>query len=147
MAGKPGMKSELPTTLPTRFSRDWPWAIDRRTVLAREIAADLGDFYQDLGGLPSLSVMERVLVERAVFLRRRILDHERAVLAGAAGTLTPNEHTAAINALLGVLKALGLKRKARDAGSLAEWLRASETAPEAAGEPLDAEIVEGATDG
>lgn len=129
MSGKPGMRSDLPTTLPARFSRRFAWDLDRRSVLAREVAQDLYELWTDLGGYESLSAMERVLCERATFIRQRLLQHETAVLAGQDPPMTVHEHVGATNSLLGILKALGLRRRAKEVGSLREYLAASAEAP------------------
>lgn len=119
-------KSHLPTTLPARKRLPGAlseWRIDRRSLEARELAADLAVFCQDLGGVEHLSAMEKTLLERLVYLRRQLLQHESEVLAGRAGTLEPNAHTAMVNGVLGLAKALGLQRRAKDAGSLSDYLR------------------------
>lgn len=127
-----GGKSNLPTRLPARIPRSLSeWRIDRRSQPAREIAADLVAFCGDLGGAENLSAMERTLLERLVFLRRQMLEHESLVLAGKPGTMTPHEHVAASNAIQGLVKALGLKRRAKDAGDLRTYLaeRAASSEP------------------
>lgn len=130
MAGKAGMRSELPTALPAKFSRGFAWTLDRRSVVAREVVGALGQLVQDLGGPESLSSQQRMLCERAVFLHRRLIQHESAVLSGKEPLMTVNEHVGATNALLGLLKGLGLKRQARDVGDLRSYLQAAEAEPD-----------------
>ena len=72
----------------------------------------------DLGGVEHLSLQRRWLCERAVWLRRRALQFEAAVMAQAAaieaGTepaTLPMDHGAysnCVNVLLGLRKTLGL---------------------------------------
>lgn len=120
-----GQRKALPSRLPAVYDAGFPWRLDKRSTIGRQVGADVWTLFQDLGGIESLSVQQRMLCERAVFLRRRLLVHEEAVLAGQPPVMTANEHTAAVNALLGVLKALGLKRQARDVGDLRTYLAAA----------------------
>jgi hypothetical protein len=122
MAGKPGMRSDLPTTLPAKYTAGFPWQLSRRVKTAREIAADLFALWQDLGGADDLSSQERTLCERAVYLRRRVLEHESAVMRGDKPLMTEGEHANACNTLMGILKALGLHRRARPVRSLHEHM-------------------------
>jgi hypothetical protein len=118
-----GKSNNLPTTLPARFRDGFAWRLDRRSKVVREIAADIGTLWQDLGGFDAISAQERILCERVVFLRRRLLDHEQSVMGGGPPLLEPHEHVAGVNALLGLLKALGLTRRARDFDDLRAYLR------------------------
>lgn len=106
--------------LPARFKPGFAWQLNRRSSLARELARELWDLWQDLGGLDSLSAQQRTLVERVVFLRRQILEHEQQALSGDPGKLTPNEYAAAVNTLIGLLKSLGIERQARPVRRLAD---------------------------
>ena len=115
-------QQQLPTQLPARFESGFGWKLDRRCIAAREVAADLGQLWQDLGGPDRLSVQQLWLTERAVYLRRTLLEHESAVLNGRPGTMEQGQHVQTVNGLLGILKALGLGRKARDVPSLREYL-------------------------
>jgi hypothetical protein len=108
-----GVSETLPTQLPARFRTGFAWKLDRRSKVVREIAADLYELWTDLGGPEGLSVQERILCERVVYLRRRVLEYETAIINGKTGTMTPGEHANATNTLVGLLKALGLERRAR----------------------------------
>src|SRR5580658_6903952 len=78
-----GVSESLSTELPARFDRFFPWAaIDKRSTVAREFAADLTDLWQDLGGVEQLSIQKRWLTERVVYMRRRMVAYEAAVMAG-----------------------------------------------------------------
>ena len=105
--------STLLTELPARTPR-FPW-VDayRRSRLAREIAADYWRLATDLGGIEALSTQQLALVERAAFLLLRIRQHESAVLAGRDSPLDNGTHSNYCNVLTGVLKSLGLDRRAR----------------------------------
>ena len=122
MAGKEGALSLKPTELPARYRERFAWTLDRRCKAVREVAADLVTLWTDLGGFESLSTQERVLCERVTFIRRQLLRHESAVMSGGEPTMTAGEHANATNTLVGLLKALGLKRRARDAGDLSSYL-------------------------
>lgn len=132
----PRSRSRLPTELqarkrpPRTLSQ---WKIDRRSVEARELAADLMVFVQDLGGFEALSAMEVATLERLCFIRRMLMLHESAVLAGKGAILEPGEHAQWTNTLLGLLRTLGLARRAKNASDLTQYLaaRAANSAPPA----------------
>lgn len=131
MSGKPGALSEKPTQLPAQYDRLFAWRLDRRCSAVREVAADLYELWQDLGGVESLSTQKRWLCERVVYLRRRCLDYEAAVLHNVnrspeeperplpmeAGTYSNHA-----NVLQGYLRTLGLERQAKPAKRLHELL-------------------------
>jgi hypothetical protein len=137
MSGVPGSHSEKPTQLPARYERLFAWQLDRRCSTAREVAGDLVELWQDLGGVSELSAQERWLSERVVFLRRRCLAYEAAVMHNAdrkpdeaekplpmdAGTYSNH-----CNVLPGHLRTLGLQRRARPVKRLHEYLAAKERA-------------------
>ena len=54
-----GVSTTLPTALPARFERLFAWQLDRRCKAVREVAADLFELWQDLGGVDSLSAQRR----------------------------------------------------------------------------------------
>lgn len=118
-----GVSETLSTELPARFDRFFPWAdMDRRSSVAREFAADLNELWQDLGGVDHLSVQKRWLVERAVFLRRRMVEFETAVMDSKELPMTYGEYSNLANVCVGHLKTLGIDRKARPVDGLSAWM-------------------------
>lgn len=117
-----GVSTTLPTQLPARFQRLFAWKLDRRCKAVREIAADLVELWQDLGGVDNLSAQQRWLSERVVFLRRRMIAYEEAVLGGTDPPMTAGEYSNFANVAQGHLKTLGLERRARNVRSLREHL-------------------------
>jgi hypothetical protein len=102
--------------------------MDRRSQTVREVACDQVELWQALGGVEALSPQQLWLVERIVFMRRRMLAYESAVMHNAgllAGQherelpMTAGEYSNHANVLQGYLKTLGLKRQARDVTDLA----------------------------
>ena len=128
MAGKPGSLSEKPTELPDRFERLFAWQLDRRCKAVREVAGDLADLWQDLGGVESLSVQKRMLCERIVFMRRRMLAYETAVMEGSEPPMTAGEYSNFANVAQGHLKTLGLERKAARIDSLVDYIAKRQSA-------------------
>lgn len=133
-----GLSSTLSTELPAKFDRFFPWdSIDRRSIVAREFQADLNEMWAALGGADQMPPQRRWLVERAVWLRRRALAYEAAVMAQAAaieaGTEPPKlpmDHGAYsnhVNVLLGLLKTLGLDRQAKKGPGLREVMAGTVT--------------------
>jgi hypothetical protein len=124
-----GLSETLSTELPARFDRFFPWTtIDKRSSIARDFSADLNELWSDLGGVESLSVQRRWLTERIVWMRRKMLQFEIAVMAQAAaveaGTelptlpMTAGEYSNFANVCQGHLKTLGMDRAARPGRTL-----------------------------
>lgn len=128
MSGVPGSLSDKPTQLPARFDAGFAWELDRRSVAAREVASDLWELWTALGGLENLSPQQRWLAERTVFLRRRMLLYETAMLNGADPPMTAGEYSNFASVCQGHLRSLGLERRAKTVRSLAEHLRDSPSA-------------------
>jgi hypothetical protein len=58
MTGKAGALSTKPTELPARYERLLAWQLDRRCKAVREVAGDLVELWQDLGGASELSAQK-----------------------------------------------------------------------------------------
>lgn len=108
------------TEIPDRYSPGWMGKLDQRTSLAQELSRRHRQLCDDLGGLPALSYQQRALTERALFLELH-LQTEEAKLANGED-FDSGRWVQACNALTGVLKTLGLERRARDVPSLPEYL-------------------------
>lgn len=118
-----GVSETLATKLPARIDRLFPWAeLDRRCSVVREFTGDLTELWQDLGSVENLSAQKRWLCERIVFMRRRMLAYESAILAGTEPPMDAGTYSNFANVCQGHLKSLGLERRARPVGSLSEWL-------------------------
>jgi len=124
MSGKAGMESELPTELPARYERLFAWSLDRRCKAVREVAGDLTELWQDLGTVENLSAQKRWLCERVVFMRRRMLAYESAVMDGTEPPMTAGEYSNFANVTQGHLKTLGIERQARPVKRLHDHLAA-----------------------
>ncbi len=120
-----GISTTLPTELPARFDRLFAWQLDRRCKAVREVAGDLYELWQDLGGVESLSAQRRWLCERVVYLRRRCVAYESAVLAGTEPPMDAGTYSNHANVLQGYLRTLGLERKARTVRSLRDVMNGS----------------------
>jgi hypothetical protein len=134
MAGKSGMRSELPTQLPVRYERGFAWQLHGSCRVARQCARDLFEMWQALGGVGELSPQQLTIVERVVFLRRRVLAYESAVLHNEAKRPEQPEmplpmdggtYSNHVNVLLGLLRVLGLERRQRPVRRLHEVMRES----------------------
>jgi hypothetical protein len=126
-----GLSKTLPTNLPARYERLFAWNLDRRCKAVRDVAADLYELWQDLGGVENLSAQKRWLCERVVFLRRRCLAYESAVMDNLS---TPDQPAKPLpmdsgtysnhaNVLQGHLRTLGLERRARSVERLRDVMR------------------------
>jgi hypothetical protein len=119
-----GLSETLPTLLPARYERLFAWQLDRRCKVARNVAADLFELWQDLGGVERLSVQKRWLCERVVYLRRHCIVYETAVLTGTEPPFDAGTYSNHANVLQGYLRALGLERRAKSAMGLHEFMAA-----------------------
>lgn len=106
--------------IPTAFTQDWIARLDGRTRLAQAVRERLGALQTDLGGEPALSYQERSLCRRAVWLEALVEQREAALAKGQE--IDEGAHVQSINALIGVWRALGFKRRQREAPSLHEYL-------------------------
>jgi hypothetical protein len=120
-----GVSDTLPTALPARYERLFAWELDRRCKAVREVAGDLYELWQDLGGVDNLSAQQRWLSERVVFLRRRMLAYEAAVLGAKDPPMTAGEYSNFANVCQGHLRTLGLERKSRSIRTLRDHLNGS----------------------
>ncbi len=129
-----GVSESLPTALPDRYERLFPWGLDRRCSTVRQIAGDLMELWQDLGSVEHLSVQKRWLAERIVFMRRRMVAYEEAVEYNEMRSpdeperplpMTAGEYSNFANVTVGHLKALGLERRARPTKTLREVMAGS----------------------
>src|SRR5882757_3981636 len=130
-----GVSETLSTELPARFDRFFPWTeIDKRSSVAREFASDLTNLWQDLGGVEHLSVQKRWLTERIVYMRRRMVAYESAVMAQEAAIVAGLEppklpmdagtYSNFANVCQGHLKTLGIERGSRPVRRLHEHMAA-----------------------
>ena len=106
--------------LPPRYSSDWLARIDGRTKLAQAARMRLDDLHANLGGRDALSYQERSLCKRIVWLEAQIEQREAALARGEE--IDEGRHTQSVNALVGLLKTIGLQRRQRDVPTLSEYL-------------------------
>jgi hypothetical protein len=106
---------------PERYSQGWIAGLDMRTAIGRDMAARYAEVCGDLGGEGSLSYAQRSLIERALWAEFWIASQERQLAEG--GDTDMGRYTQATNSLLGLWKALGLERKARDVTDLQSYIR------------------------
>jgi hypothetical protein len=135
-----GLSTTLLTQLPAQYERLFAWNLDRRCKTVRDVAADLYELWQDLGGVENLSAQKRWLCERVVYLRRRCIAYETVMMHNA--DLEPGKEALPLpleagtysnfaNVLQGYLKTLGLERRTKSVERLRDVMRgAAEPKPE-----------------
>jgi hypothetical protein len=105
--------------------------IDRRTSLGRALAAWRSELLADLGGIENVTTQELALVEEAV-KTKLILDSVDAWLLSQPSLINKRtravlpvvrDRQALVATLRGLLGDLGLKRRAREAPTLTDYLR------------------------
>lgn len=108
------------STTPARYSQGWIDQLDGRTSLGQQISDQWQQMTDDLGGADRLSLAQQMLIERALWLHHWLRQQELSLASG--GEFDVGKHAAATNSLQGVLAKLGINRKPRDVGDLAEYL-------------------------
>lgn len=107
--------------LPGRYENDWLSKLDGRTRLAQAARQRMGQLVADLGGADAISYQERSICKRIVWLETMI-EHRESQLARGED-IDESRHAANINTLVGLLRSIGLQRRARDVPTLHEYLR------------------------
>jgi len=110
-----------PQDLPDRYTPDWLEKLDGRTRLAQVVNDRLQILTTDLGGFDSLSYQQRSLAKRAIWMEAVIEQQEAALARGE--DVDQGKLTQAVNSLIGLLKTLGLHRKAREVPDLQSYLK------------------------
>lgn len=106
--------------IPATYSPDWLEKLDGRTTIARAVQSRYSALTTDLGGHDALSYQRRSLCKRIVWLEAVIEQQEAALARGE--DVDQGRMTQAVNTLVGLLKAIGLDRVAREC-SLSEYLQ------------------------
>ena len=109
-------------TPPVKFERGFLERLDHRTTAAQVLREQWEEMTTDLGGADRLSLAQRMLIERALWLHYWLRGQEQSLADG--GEFDVGKHAAATNTLQGVLAKLGLQRVARDVPDLAQYLKA-----------------------
>lgn len=107
-------------TIPEQFRAGFVAELDGRTAIAQDLRQRYEALTADLGGVDSLSYMQRSLVERFLWLEHWLRTEEQRLAAGADFDVA--KWVQACNSAQGVLAKLGLQRQARDV-SLADLIR------------------------
>lgn len=107
---------------PDKFAPGWLSDLDGRTGIAQTMRGRYAEMTSDLGGADSLSLAQRLLVERALWLTYWLETQEAALAQGQEFDV--GKWIQAANGLQGILAKLGLERKARDVPSLTDYLAA-----------------------
>ena len=113
------------TDIPQQYTPDWLEKLDGRTAIARAVNERLAALLSDLGGADCLSYQRRSLAKRAIWTEALIEQTEAALARGEE--VDVGRMTQANNSLIGLYKALGLERAARDVPDLQTYLKQRET--------------------
>ena len=109
--------------------------LDQRTRAAQRVNETIRLISSDLGGADHLSTAQRILVERVAVQAAIIEDIESRWAQGLP--VDTGVHSTMVNALRRNLETIGLKRVAKDAMSLGDYIAAKY------GNSADDEVVEG----
>lgn len=103
--------------LPAKYVPDFVEQLDGRTTLGKAIRSRVEQLEVDT---QAISHAKRSLVRRAVWLEALCESQEQLLASGQA--IDAGAYTQAVNALLGLLRTLGLERKQRPVKRLSEVL-------------------------
>ena len=124
------------------FRPDFLDTLDGRSIASRTLRARLTAIYADCGGEDALSYMERSVISRALFMETWIETQETCAAKGKE--IPIGNVIQANNALLGLWRSIGLKRRAKDALSLGAYLAAQAEAAELPSDASNSEPADGA---
>jgi hypothetical protein len=106
-------------TLPTRFTPRFLEDADKRIAVIRGLHQRIDRLKKECN---ADSYQKELLVERAVFIASQLETNEVMALEGEK-PLDVGSHIQATNCLIGLLKSLGLERKAKRVTSLKEYVK------------------------
>jgi len=101
------------TTLPARFKPNFLDEADGRIATVKELRRRIDLLKVDTA---SDSYQKDILCQRAVFIACQLETQERAAIEG--GEFHPGTYTQMVNALVGLLRSLGLEKQAKEVESL-----------------------------
>lgn len=113
-------QTEANNVVPSSYSEDWLEQLDGRTRVARILRERMTTLSTDLGGWDTLSYQRRSLVKRCIHMEAIVEQQEAALASGKDVDL--GKLTQSVNSLIGLLKTLGLERKAREIPDLKSYL-------------------------
>lgn len=105
--------------IPDTYSPDWIERLDGRTRVAQAVKERLAALVTDCGG--DLSYQRYSLCKRAVWMEAVIERQEAALARGE--DIDQGRWTQAVNTLVGVLRTLGLERRAKPTEDLQSYMR------------------------
>ena len=111
MAAKPRRRIVRATSMPSKFTPQWPTTGDRRFAAVKAAAALRDEWQVALGGPEELSPQQVALIDRCVWLDTRCRQLEAEYLAGQG--LDAGEYTTLVGALNATLRLLGIHRRAK----------------------------------
>lgn len=106
--------------IPARFQPDWLEKLDGRTAIARAVNTRLCELISELGD--TVTYQRASLAKRIVWLECLIEQRETAMARGEP--LDETRHIAAVNALSGLYRQIGLDRQARNVPDLRSYIEA-----------------------
>jgi hypothetical protein len=124
-------KRQVARAIPAKFYPGWRAGTDKRFRVAKVASKHHDDLTSAVGGDPT--PQEAILIERVVWGHMRLQQIEQAFLT--TGTFDTPQWIGLTNALVGLLRTIGLKRVAKKAPTLAELLAAEPQVEEHEGAP------------
>ena len=119
-APRPSKRRRVNMVVPPRLKR-----MDQRTQDAKFLKRMYEQLCDDLGGIEQLSIQQRALAEEAAWLAARL--RRLKVEAVLSGKHNDPAYSATLNSFIGLLRTLGIERKAKRVLTLAQTIEAETT--------------------
>jgi hypothetical protein len=113
--------SKVHTQIPADFTPRFLEHLDGRTIAAKVLRQRLEEYQEDLGGEASLSYAQKSLAKRAIWLETYLETSE--AMAATGETVDIGKQVQALNSYLGILRTLGLERRAKEVPDLQTYLK------------------------
>ena len=123
MAGKPGQKSKKPADV-SRYRQGFLDAMDGRVGTVKKLRQAFAGLVNHLGGEQQVSDPQKMLIKRLVHVDR-ICERREDVLA-QGGDIDESAYLNSVEKCHTLCKTLGLKRRSKIVGTLAEILSQQE---------------------
>lgn len=120
-----GKSERLLAQIPDSYSPRWLENLDKRTRVSQAVMVRIGELEADAGGAENLSFAQRSLIRHAAWMDAVVESHELGLAEGQP--LDVGAYTAAMNALLGVYRMVGIERSQRSVKGLREHMNGAPT--------------------
>jgi uncharacterized protein (DUF2235 family) len=111
-------------TVPNKFQQNFLATMDHRHSLVKALRTAYSELTDDMGGIESLSHVQKSLAMRFIWLEAHLAGIEKAMACAdkEEATRLAGSWVQSMNALSGIAKLVGIERRARKIASLASYV-------------------------